>query len=211
MARSVSRSRAQYLLGGGNYARFTLPADAQTLLDNVAISDRFIFKAARPAATTVRTGSGTSIEGEGSLGEATGQAVAVTVTRTGSGTSIAAEGSLGEATGEAAAVIPSSGHEQTLDLPSAWYSTNANGVYWIPPEGSRPEIDAELTHVGYGGAPSNGLMFFTERQILISSNSMSPTHKPRAAQVDLSEEFEANGTLTVTIGSLIVNRRTRRR
>ena len=48
---------SQFTLGGGNYARFTLPADAQTLLDNVAIGDRFIFKAARPAAvTTVVTG-----------------------------------------------------------------------------------------------------------------------------------------------------------
>ena len=65
---------SQYLLGGGNFARFTLPADAQALLDNINIGDRFIFKAARPAAvTTVRTGSGTSIEGEGSLGEATGR------------------------------------------------------------------------------------------------------------------------------------------
>ena len=52
MARSVSRSRASTLLGGGNFARFTLPADAQTLLDNIAIGDRFIFKAARPAAVT---------------------------------------------------------------------------------------------------------------------------------------------------------------
>ena len=43
---------AQYVLGGGGFARFTLPADAQTLLDNLASGDRWIFKAARPATAT---------------------------------------------------------------------------------------------------------------------------------------------------------------
>ena len=41
---------SQFVLGGGGFARFTLPADAQTLLNGIASSDRFIFKAARPAA-----------------------------------------------------------------------------------------------------------------------------------------------------------------
>ena len=95
---------SQFTLGGGNYARFTLPADAQALLDNVALGDRFIFKAARPAAAAVITGSGTSIEGEGSLGEATGQATAAVVV-TGSGAAVEAEGSLGEGTGQAIAVV----------------------------------------------------------------------------------------------------------
>ena len=39
---------SQFVLGGGNFARFTLPADAQTLLNNIATGDRWIFKAARP-------------------------------------------------------------------------------------------------------------------------------------------------------------------
>ena len=43
---------AQFVLGGGGFARFTLPADAQTLLDNLASGDRWIFKTARPAAVT---------------------------------------------------------------------------------------------------------------------------------------------------------------
>ena len=43
---------------GGNYVRFNLPADAQTLLDNLSTGDRWIFKAARPSVATVRTGSG---------------------------------------------------------------------------------------------------------------------------------------------------------
>ena len=43
---------AQYVLGGGGFARFTLPADAQTLLDNLASGDRWIFKTARPATVT---------------------------------------------------------------------------------------------------------------------------------------------------------------
>ena len=34
---------------GDNWAQFTLPADAQTLLDGIASGARFIFKAARPA------------------------------------------------------------------------------------------------------------------------------------------------------------------
>ena len=41
---------AQFASGGGNFVRFTLPADAQDLLDNIDTGDRFIFKAARPAA-----------------------------------------------------------------------------------------------------------------------------------------------------------------
>ena len=40
---------SQFVLGGGGFARFTLPADAQTLLNGIASGDRFIFKAARPA------------------------------------------------------------------------------------------------------------------------------------------------------------------
>ena len=40
---------SQYILGGGGFARFTLPADAQALLDNLASEDRWIFKAARAA------------------------------------------------------------------------------------------------------------------------------------------------------------------
>ena len=49
---------SQYILGGGGFARFTLPADAQTLLDNLASGDRWIFKAARPvAANAVNAGA----------------------------------------------------------------------------------------------------------------------------------------------------------
>ena len=43
---------AQFVLGGGGFARFTLPADAQTLLNNLGTGDRWIFKAARPATVT---------------------------------------------------------------------------------------------------------------------------------------------------------------
>ena len=44
---------AQIGLGGGNYVRFTLPADAQTLLDNISTGDRWIFALARPTSVTV--------------------------------------------------------------------------------------------------------------------------------------------------------------
>ena len=40
-------------LSGGNYVRFTLPADAQALLDNISTGDRFIFALARPAPVPV--------------------------------------------------------------------------------------------------------------------------------------------------------------
>ena len=43
---------AQYSVGGGNFARFNIPDDAQTLLDNLETDDRWIFKAARPVAVT---------------------------------------------------------------------------------------------------------------------------------------------------------------
>lgn len=42
----------QFVSGGIAFVRFTLPADAQTLLDNLASGDRFIFKAARPTSVT---------------------------------------------------------------------------------------------------------------------------------------------------------------
>ena len=38
---------------GGNFARFILPADAQTLLDNIDTGDRWIFALARPATAAV--------------------------------------------------------------------------------------------------------------------------------------------------------------
>ena len=44
---------AQIDTSGGNFVRFTLPADAQTLLDNISTGDRFIFALARPAPVPV--------------------------------------------------------------------------------------------------------------------------------------------------------------
>ena len=46
---------SQFVLGGGNFARFTLPADAQTLLDNLATGDRWIFKVARPLGSQIQS------------------------------------------------------------------------------------------------------------------------------------------------------------
>ena len=43
----------QISTSGGNFVRFTLPADAQTLLDNISIGDRWIFALARPATVSV--------------------------------------------------------------------------------------------------------------------------------------------------------------
>ena len=80
--------------------RFTLPADAQTLLDGLLDGDRWIFKAARAEVIT-QTGDAEAIEAAGSLGEATGAAVPA-VAQTGEAEAIEAEGSLGEATGFAA-------------------------------------------------------------------------------------------------------------
>ena len=42
---------SQLTLSGANFARFNLPAAAQTLLDNLANGDRWIFKLARPEST----------------------------------------------------------------------------------------------------------------------------------------------------------------
>ena len=130
---------AQYVEGGDNYFRVTLPADAQALLDNLATGDRWIFKLARPATAVTQTGSGEAgsvaavgIEGTGrkldaaartGTGEAgtvaaigiegTGRSIAA-VTRTGSGEvgSVVAEGI--EGTGEA--IVPSTDITQEFDL-----------------------------------------------------------------------------------------------
>ena len=132
---------AQYVIGAGNYFRVTLPADAQTLFDNLATGDRWIFKTARPATAVTQTGSGEAgsvaaagIEGTGrkldaptrtGSGEAgsaaaegiegTGRSIAA-VTRTGSGElgSVVAEGI--EGTGEA--IVPSTDITQEFDLGS---------------------------------------------------------------------------------------------
>ena len=39
----------QFQFGGSNLARFDIPVDVQTLLNNLDTGDRWIFKAARPA------------------------------------------------------------------------------------------------------------------------------------------------------------------
>ena len=53
--RSVSRSRGTVPFSRVDQVRFTLPADAQTLLDNLADGDRWIFKTARPTPVAVLT------------------------------------------------------------------------------------------------------------------------------------------------------------
>ena len=101
---------SQFISAGGGYINFTLPSNAQNLLNNLTTGDRWIFKAARAATSVVvQTGTGevgevtsTGIEGAGNtpavketgsgeLGnvntsgiEGTGRAIQV-VTRTGAG------------------------------------------------------------------------------------------------------------------------------
>ena len=70
--------------GGGGFARFDLPADAQTLFNNISTGDRWIFKAARPFAVTVQTGTGEIGEVTSAGIESTGQALPA-ATRSGSG------------------------------------------------------------------------------------------------------------------------------
>ena len=65
----------QFLQGGTNYARFTLPADVQTLLDNLDIGDRWIAKFAR-ASVTEFNGDAETIDVSVSVSDATGTTVA---------------------------------------------------------------------------------------------------------------------------------------
>ena len=92
--------------------RFTLPAAAQTLLDNLADGDRWIFKTAR-LETVMQAGDAEAIEGTGALGEATGQATPAGA-RTGDAEAIEAAGSLGEATGAAGAAAARTGDAEAI-------------------------------------------------------------------------------------------------
>ena len=67
---------AQFATGGGNFIRFTLPADAQDLLDNIATGDRFIFKAARAEAGDPFDGDAGTLEWSAGFGTATGTTTA---------------------------------------------------------------------------------------------------------------------------------------
>ena len=70
--------------GGGGFVRFDLPADAQTLFNNIATGDRWIFKAARSSQATVQTGAGEVGEVTSAGIEGAGQALPA-ATRSGSG------------------------------------------------------------------------------------------------------------------------------
>ena len=83
--------------------RFTLPSDAQTLLDGLLDGDRWIFKAARPEVIT-QTGDADPLVGEGAFGEPTGFATAASVERTGDADPLEGVGSFGEPSGFASAV-----------------------------------------------------------------------------------------------------------
>ena len=72
----ISFAASQFASGGGNFVRFTLPADAQDLLDNLATDDRFIFKAARPSSIAPSDGNAGMLEWSVSFGSATGSTVA---------------------------------------------------------------------------------------------------------------------------------------
>ena len=89
-----------------NQVRFTLPAAAQTLLDNLADGDRWIFKTARPSVVAV-TGSGEPGSAEASGIEGTGRAGAATQTGMGEAGTVAAEGV--EGTGQAIPVVVRTG------------------------------------------------------------------------------------------------------
>ena len=73
---------AQYILGGPGFARFTLPADAQTLLNNLSTGDRWIFKAARLAATDTITANADPTAFSISNPEATGVTAPASATTT---------------------------------------------------------------------------------------------------------------------------------
>ena len=72
----ISFAASQFASGGGNFVRFTLPADAQDLLDNLDTDDRFIFKAARPSSITPSLADAGTLEWSVSFGSATGSTVA---------------------------------------------------------------------------------------------------------------------------------------
>ena len=66
----------QYAFGGGGFARFTLPADAKTLLDNLADGHRFIFKLARLVTGTPLDGDAGALGWSAAFGTAIGAAAA---------------------------------------------------------------------------------------------------------------------------------------
>ena len=93
-------------------------------------------------AAGVVTGSGTAIEAEGSLGEATGQAIAAGVV-TGSGTAIEAEGSLGEATGQAIAAGVVTGSGTAIEAEGSLGEATGQAIAAGVVTGSGTAIEAE--------------------------------------------------------------------
>ena len=151
---------AQYILGGGGFARFTLPADAQTLLNNLSTGDRWIFKAARPAASDTVTANADATQFSISNPEATG----VTTTSSSEG-------------------------YQIINLDAAWWGQLTGSQRgWEPPTADRPAIVSGLalnageTLVAFG--------IYSSGVVRISLDTG-----------DLTDAFEADGGVRLTVGS----------
>ena len=108
--------------------RFTLPSDAQDLLDNLAIGDRWIFKAARPAATA-QTGTGEFGNITSSGIEGTGEAQ--TVTQSGAGESGEVTPAGIEGVGQAIPVVTHTGAGEAGTVTTA--GVEGVGLSFLPP------------------------------------------------------------------------------
>ena len=142
---------AQFSVGGGNYARFNLPADAQTLLDNLATGDRWIFKAARPAAAITGEAEHASVVVAGI--EGTGRAIAAgTVTGTGEPGTVLAAGI--EGAGSSIAVVVRTGTGEHASVTAAGVEgTGSNIVPLMLADSDDAGLDVELKALLVASAP----------------------------------------------------------
>ena len=189
----VSFSAAsQYLLGGTGWARFTLPADAQTLLNNLGTGDRWIFKVARPAATTPTTVELTAAGARSATRTGAGAfatTTPTTVNLTAAGARSATRTGAGQftATTETA---PVAGY-QSIALDAAWWAQITGSQRgWDPPAADRPAINSGLA---LGGA--------TDRELEAFGVYSSGVVRLSIENGDLTDAFEANGGVRLTIGS----------
>ena len=127
---------ASQITGGRGPAvvRFTLPTDAQTLLDNLATGDRWIFKAARPV-VNVQMG----------VGEA-GQVVASAI----------------EGTGSRIATTPSTGSGELANVTTAGIEGTGRKIFTIPATGSGELATVSVSGIEGTGRDEVDLTDFTK-------------------------------------------------
>ena len=156
----------QFFTGGSNFAQFNLPADAQTLLDNISNGDRWIVKFARPSGAPIQTGAGevgqataSAIESTGNnlvvkeigLGEPgsvvvsgdEGQGLRILIKETGAGESGEVAASAIEGVGSATVPLPNAGSGEFAEVNAAGIEgTGASKIITETGSGEVGEVDA---------------------------------------------------------------------